>query len=110
VAVTLKKTRFLNPDLTDVKLSGFAWELGASLAGLVKVTSPDNHQYEFGEYRQEEFSDDSINVHCVLSWRLSASQRLTVNFHNSFRFDSETCPKRQHRLLATAIETLRSIA
>ena len=74
------------------------------------MTSRDEIRYEFGGYAQEEFSDESINVHCVLSWRLSASQALTVNFHNGFYFDSETCPKTHEHLVAASIDALRSIA
>jgi len=73
------------------------------------MTSKAGLEYEFDEYSQEEFGEDSINVHCVLSWRLTASQTLKVDFHNSWYFDSETCPLKHRHLIPDAIDTLRSI-
>ena len=74
------------------------------------MTSQAGSRYDFAEYAQEEFTEDSINIHSVLTWRSTASQALTVDFKNSFYFDSETCPQKHRHLVAAAIETLRSIA
>jgi len=64
-------------------------------------------RYDCDEYSQEELSEDSVNVNCVLSWCLTASQTLQVKFHNSFYFDSETCPQKHKHLVPVAIQTLR---
>jgi hypothetical protein len=62
------------------------------------------------EYAQEFYSDESINVNCVLSWRLredASSLRLRIDFHNSFFFDSERWHPRLD-LLKEAIRRLKT--
>lgn len=69
-------------------------------------------RYEVDNFIQEWFSDDSVNVRCVLSWsrrqtaRESASA-LKVNFHNSFCFDSEHSGIRPERVNETLSELKR---
>jgi hypothetical protein len=52
-------------------------------------------RYASDEFVQEFFSDESVNVKCVLSWRTSPNnsgagrQRLLIDFHNSCIFDSD---------------------
>lgn len=58
----------------------FAKDAGQGLAG--------PSQYEIDHHVQPEFSDDSINVGCVLSWRLRSQHAtdpvLYVDLHNGF--------------------------
>ena len=48
--------------------------------------------YEADDYVHERFDSDSINVNCVLSWRLVGHSEnaadLFIDFHNGWVFDS----------------------
>lgn len=69
-------------------------------------------QYEADDFIQEWFSDDSVNIRCVLSWRCSrtsheSASALKINFHNSFYFDSERSKTRPERVNETLSELQR---
>jgi hypothetical protein len=72
----------------------------------------DQRRYELDDYTNEEFSDDSINVQCVLSYTVGSSQSLRINFHNGFHFDSdsERCPRRHRDAVPRVLAALRSNA
>ncbi len=62
-------------------------------------------EYVIDEFAQESYSDESINVNRVLSWRASVREHstLTVRFDDSWIFDSqrspsERCARLLHRL------------
>lgn len=60
-------------------------------------------QYEADDFIQEWFSDDGVNVRCVLSWTggrssCEGASVLKVNFHNSFHFDSQHSKIRAERV------------
>ena len=67
------------------------------------------NETEIGEHAQESFSDEYVNVHCVASWRLNSSKRLTVNFHNSWHFDSDRYNGGSVRI-KSAIDELKRIS
>jgi hypothetical protein len=62
------------------------------------------------EYAQEWFSDDSVDLQCVLSWRLrdsgSAAPHLMIDLHNSFILDSAYGRPRPERI-QSAIRQLK---
>jgi hypothetical protein len=62
---------------------------------------------EIDEHNQESFSDESVNVHCVASWSVDASQRLEVDFHNSWFFDSDRFKNRPDQVAAAILELKR---
>lgn len=69
-------------------------------------------RYEPDDLIQEWFSDDSVNVRCVLSWNCARTSResiyaLKVNFHNLFYFDSERSVAGPERLNDTLSELKR---
>ena len=61
------------------------------------------------DYCQPFPSDDSININSVLSWKLTSTNSLVVNFHNSFLFDSARSAIRSERVQA-AIHKLRKLS
>jgi hypothetical protein len=69
--------------------------------------------YVIDEFAQESFSDESVNVNCVLSWRTSSSkrwdgeQRLEIDFHNSVVFDSDYC--RRGGVFEKIVQKLRAM-
>jgi hypothetical protein len=68
-------------------------------------------QTEFDEHSQEEFSDDSVNLRCVLSARIrherdGGTPELAINFHNSFHFDSNLF-RRQEKVVRAIVELRR---
>jgi hypothetical protein len=68
-------------------------------------------RYERDDYVHEHYSDDSINLKCVLSWKVignarSQSPRLQINFHNGWFYDSDHW-KRPDRVEAVRTELQR---
>ena len=63
------------------------------------------------EYSQPFFTDDSVNLKCVLSWRARDEKGPTpavrIDFHNSFFFDSAHTHTRPE-LLQKALQQLKS--
>lgn len=69
--------------------------------------------YQEDEYSQSFFSDDSVNLNRVLSWRAQNGKTdapaLRIDFHNSFFFDSaRTCTRPE--LLQKALQQLKASA
>jgi hypothetical protein len=62
---------------------------------------------EIDEHIQESFSDEHVNVHCVASWRVDSSKRLTINFHNGWNFLSDRRARRPDRLESAICELKR---
>ncbi len=60
----------------------------------------DKSQVVADEYSQEEFTDESINVNSVLTWKVSSSGRLIVDFQHEVYFDSALSSIRQERVQA----------
>lgn len=68
--------------------------------------------YKVDDYVHEEYSDDTINLKCVLSWKSDRkaqgrSARCQINFHNCFYFDSEKSQVKPDRAEAVRAELLR---
>jgi hypothetical protein len=66
--------------------------------------------YEIDAYIPQEFSDDSINVHCVLSCRFGSKNEKTliVNFHNGWFFRSDSW-NGDPRRIEQAVEELQRV-
>ena len=79
---------------------------------LSQTSETTSMQYETDNFKQEWFSDDSVNVRCVLSWSCcttshASASALKVNFHNSFYFNSEHSKVRPERINETLSELQR---
>ena len=68
---------------------------------------------EEDEYSQSFFSDDSLNLNCVLSWRVrdenAPNPALRIDFNNSFFFDSDRTHTRPE-LVRKALRQLKAAA
>jgi len=67
--------------------------------------------YEADDYVHERFDSDSINVNCVMSWRLAghseSADALHIDFHNGWVFHPGVkCPSVLRQRL---LEKLRAI-
>jgi hypothetical protein len=74
----------------------------------MKTTLPNGRQLIVDEHSQEDFSDDSINLNCVLSWNLSLTGRLRLDLHGEVKFDSDNTDVPTEKVQA-AIERVRNL-
>jgi hypothetical protein len=63
----------------------------------------------FDEHTQESFDDESVNLCRVASYRLDGSGRLTIDFHNSYGFDSARLRQRPDKIAAVIREFKRIV-
>jgi hypothetical protein len=80
----------------------------SSQTSLMDITSRYEPNLFLDEFSQEEFSDDSINVSCVLTWNLAHAGRLRLDFHGELLFDSDNSPMPLERI-HSAIEMVRRL-
>ncbi len=74
--------------------------------------------YEIDEYVDPEYGDETINLNCVLSWRvkktsgIDRASELDINFHNGWIFHSTEAGRwwqRNGQLQERTIEHLRRL-